>query len=37
MHELAPVFEQYGIGLNLEAHPYDFAETNDEAIRSSAD
>ena len=32
MQELAPVFEQYGIGLNLEAHPYDFAETNDEAI-----
>ena len=32
MSELAPVFEQYGIGLNLEAHPYDFAETNDEAI-----
>ena len=32
MQELAPVFEQYGIGFNLEAHPYDFAETNDEAI-----
>ena len=32
MQELAPVFEQYGIGLNLEAHPYDFAETNDAAI-----
>lgn len=32
MHELAPVFEQYGIGLNLEAHPYDFAERNDDAV-----
>ena len=32
MQELAPVFERYGIGLNLEAHPYDFAERNDEAI-----
>ena len=27
MEELAPDFEQYGIGLNLEAHPYDFSET----------
>ncbi|HEY3259714.1 MAG TPA: sigma-70 family RNA polymerase sigma factor, partial [Pseudonocardiaceae bacterium] len=26
MEELAPVFERYGIRLNLEAHPYDFAE-----------
>ena len=23
----SPIFEKYGIGLNLEAHPYDFAET----------
>ena len=33
MEELAPVFEQYGIGLNLEAHPYDFSETNDDAVQ----
>ena len=26
------IFEKYGIGLNLEAHPYDFAELNDDAI-----
>lgn len=32
MEELAPVFESYGIALNLEAHPYDFAERNDEAV-----
>jgi myo-inositol catabolism protein IolH len=32
MEELAPVFESYGIGLNLEAHPYDFSETNDDAV-----
>jgi myo-inositol catabolism protein IolH len=32
MEELIPVFERYGIGLNLEAHPYDFAERNDEAV-----
>jgi myo-inositol catabolism protein IolH len=32
MDELAPVFERYGIGLNLEAHPYDFAERNDDAV-----
>jgi len=30
--ELAPVFERYGIALNLEAHPYDFLERNDEAV-----
>ena len=36
MEELTPIFEKYGIGLNLEAHPYDFAELNDDAIRSSA-
>jgi myo-inositol catabolism protein IolH len=33
MEELAPVFEEYGIGLNLEAHPYDFSETNDDAVQ----
>ena len=32
MAELLPVFESYGIGLNLEAHPYDFCEDNDEAV-----
>lgn len=32
MEELIPVFESYGIGLNLEAHPYDFAELNDDAV-----
>ncbi len=29
--ELAPVFEAYGIRLNLEPHPYDFVELHDEA------
>jgi myo-inositol catabolism protein IolH len=33
MEELAPVFERYGIALNLEAHPYDFAERNDYAVQ----
>jgi myo-inositol catabolism protein IolH len=33
MEELAPVFERYGIRLNLEAHPYDFAERNDYAVQ----
>jgi myo-inositol catabolism protein IolH len=33
MEELIPVFERYGIGLNIEAHPYDFAETNDDAVQ----
>ncbi|MGH7746710.1 MAG: sugar phosphate isomerase/epimerase family protein [Candidatus Dormibacteria bacterium] len=33
MEELAPVFESYGIGLNIEAHPYDFSETNDDAVQ----
>jgi myo-inositol catabolism protein IolH len=33
MEELAPVFEEHGIGLNLEAHPYDFSETNDDAVQ----
>ena len=33
MEELFPDFEKYGIGLNLEAHPYDFSETNDDAVQ----
>jgi myo-inositol catabolism protein IolH len=33
MEELIPVFERYGIALNLEAHPYDFSETNDDAVQ----
>jgi myo-inositol catabolism protein IolH len=33
MEELIPVFERYGLGLNLEAHPYDFAERNDDAVQ----
>jgi myo-inositol catabolism protein IolH len=33
MAELAPDFERHGIALNLEAHPYDFAETNDDAVQ----
>jgi myo-inositol catabolism protein IolH len=32
MTELVPMFERYGIALNLEAHPYDFVERNDEAV-----
>ncbi|MGH3521007.1 MAG: sugar phosphate isomerase/epimerase family protein [Haloechinothrix sp.] len=32
MEELIPDFERYGIGLNIEAHPYDFAELNDDAV-----
>lgn len=32
MEELIPVFEGYGIRLTMEAHPYDFIETHDEAI-----
>lgn len=32
IEELAPDFERYGITLNLEAHPYDFLERNDEAV-----
>ena len=31
VEELTPVFEQYGIRLNMEAHPYDFIETHDAA------
>lgn len=33
MEELAPDFERHGIGLNLEAHPYDFSETHDDAVQ----
>ena len=33
MEELIPDFERHGIGLNLEAHPYDFSETNDDAVQ----
>ena len=33
MEELTSDFERYGIGLNLEAHPYDFSETNDDAVQ----
>ncbi|AEF42408.1 sugar phosphate isomerase/epimerase family protein [Hoyosella subflava] len=32
MEELIPDFERCGIALNLEAHPYDFAERNDDAL-----
>jgi len=33
MEELAPDFERLGISLNIEAHPYDFSETNDDAVQ----
>jgi myo-inositol catabolism protein IolH len=33
MEELAPLFESHGIALHLEAHPYDFAERNDDAVQ----
>ena len=33
VEELVPDFERYGIGLNIEAHPYDFSETNDDAVQ----
>lgn len=33
MEELAPDFERHGIRLHLEAHPYDFSETNDDAVQ----
>jgi myo-inositol catabolism protein IolH len=33
MEELSPVFERYGLRLNLDAHPYDFTERNDDAIQ----
>ncbi len=32
MEELLPIFEREGIRLNLEAHPDDFIERNDEAV-----
>ncbi|ASR45813.1 protein iolH [Paenibacillus kribbensis] len=32
MDELIPVFEKEGVRLNLQAHPYDFIETNTGAI-----
>lgn len=32
IEELAPVFERYGIQLDVEAHPYDYIETHDEAL-----
>jgi myo-inositol catabolism protein IolH len=32
MEELGPDFERHGIALNLEAHPYDFAERHDDAV-----
>jgi myo-inositol catabolism protein IolH len=31
VEELAPLFERYGIRLNMEAHPYDWVERHDEA------
>lgn len=33
MEELIPDFETYGIEATIEAHPYDFVETNDRAIQ----
>jgi myo-inositol catabolism protein IolH len=33
MEELGPVFERYGLQLHIEAHPYDFAERNDDAVQ----
>jgi myo-inositol catabolism protein IolH len=33
MEELVPVFERYGLALNIEAHPYDFCERNDDAVQ----
>lgn len=33
IEELIPPFERYGIALNIEAHPYDFAERNDYAVQ----
>ncbi|PLR76687.1 protein iolH [Bacillus sp. V3-13] len=32
MDELIPVFEREGVKLNLQAHPYDFIETNQGAV-----
>ncbi|MDR1512258.1 MAG: sugar phosphate isomerase/epimerase [Propionibacteriaceae bacterium] len=31
IEELTPDFERYGVRLNMEAHPYDFAELHDDA------
>lgn len=33
MEELIPDFEKYGIECVVEAHPYDFVETNDRAVQ----
>ncbi|MDR1264787.1 MAG: sugar phosphate isomerase/epimerase [Propionibacteriaceae bacterium] len=33
IEDLAGDFERYGVRLNLEAHPYDFAELHDDAYR----
>lgn len=33
IEELVPHFERYGIRLNMEAHPYDFVELHDDALR----
>ena len=33
MEELIPVFERYRLQLHIEAHPYDFAERNDDAVQ----
>jgi myo-inositol catabolism protein IolH len=33
IEELITHFERYGINLHLEAHPYDFSETNDDAVQ----
>lgn len=33
IEELIPHFEKYGIRLNMEAHPYDFIELHDDALR----
>jgi myo-inositol catabolism protein IolH len=33
IEELIPHFERYGINLHLEAHPYDFSETNADAVQ----
>jgi len=31
--ELIPAFERYGLQLDIEAHPYDFSERNDDAVQ----
>ena len=33
MEELIPLFERYRLQLNIEAHPYDFSERNDDAVQ----